>query len=123
MADVLKFRNAKGELMDVEQVPASRLKNAPGAILDQAASGRAVVITRHDTPRAVIVSFRDFEALTRARETSLSELEGRFDQLLAGMQSAESRRGVAAAFDASPELLGRTALAAARKQRKGRRTG
>lgn len=123
MARILRFRNAKGEMLDLEQVPASRLKNAPGAIVDQAATGRAVVITKHDTPRAVILSFSDFEALTRAREPSLADLEGRFDALLAGMQSAESKKGVAAAFAASPERLGRAAVAAARKPRKARRAG
>lgn len=123
MADVLKFRNARGELIDMESIPASRLKNAPGSILDQAATGRAIVVTKHSAPRAVILSFQDFEALTRGRESSLGELAGRFDNLLATMQTRQAKKGVADAFSASPGLLGRTAVAAARRRRKVRRAG
>ena len=123
MAEALKFRNARGELVDIERIPASRLKNEPGSILDQVATGRAIVVTKHAAPRVVILSFQDFEALTRGRESSLGELEERFDNLLAGMQTRQAKTGVANAFSASPVLLGRTAVAAARKQRKVRRTG
>ena len=123
MAVVLKFRNARGEVRSLEPVPASRLKNAPGAIVDQAVAGRPVLITRHDSPRVVILSFDDFEELARAREPGLGALEARFDELLAGMQKPEAKRGVLAALDATPKELGRAAVAAARKQRKARRAG
>lgn len=123
MGKVTRFRNAKGELVDLEPIAASRLKNAPGAIVDQAASGRAVVITRHDRPRAVIVSFEDFQELLRGRESSLGELEARFDELLAGMQKPASKKAIAAAFAAAPAQLGRAAAAAQRKHRKARRAG
>ena len=123
MAAVLKFRTARGEVRSLEPVPASRLKNAPGAIVDQAMAGRPVVITRHDAPRAVILSFEDFEELAREREPALGTLEARFDELLAGMQKPAAKRGVRAALDATPTELGRAAVAAARKQRKARRAG
>jgi antitoxin Phd len=123
MAVILKFRTASGEVRSLEAVPASRLKNAPGAIVDQASSGRPVVITRHDTPRAVILSFDDFEDLARARQPGLGPLEGRFDELLAGMQRPAAKRGVQAALNAAPEKLGRAAVAAAAKRRKARRAG
>jgi antitoxin Phd len=123
MAAVLRFRTARGEVRSLEPVPASRLKNAPGAIVDQAVAGRPVVITKHDAPRAVILSFEDFQEITRAREPGLGALEARFDELLAGMQKAEAKRGVLAALRATPEGLGRAAVAAARKPRKARRAG
>jgi len=123
MAAVLKFRNARGEVRSLERVPASRLKNAPGAIVDRAAAGRPVVITKHDAPRVVILSFDDFEELARAREPGLGTLESRFDELLAAMQRPEAKRGVMAALDAAPQELGRAAVAATRKQRKARRAG
>jgi prevent-host-death family protein len=123
MAAILKFRTASGEVRSLEAVPASRLKNAPGAIVDQASAGRPVVITRHDTPRVVILSFNDFEDLARAREPGLGALEGRFEELLAGMQAPGAKRGVQAALNATPEKLGRAAVAAARKRRKARRAG
>jgi prevent-host-death family protein len=123
MAAILKFRTARGELRSLEPVPASRLKNAPGAIVDQAVAGRPVVITKHDAPKVVILSFDDFEELARAREPGLGALEARFDELLAGMQKPGAKRGVRSALDAAPEELGRAAVAAARKQRKARRAG
>ena len=123
MAAPLKFRTARGEVRSLEPVPASRLKNNPGAIVDQASAGRPVVITRHDAPRAVILSFEDFEELAREREPALGTLEARFDELLAGMQKPAAKRGVRAALDATPTELGRAAVAAARKQRKARRAG
>jgi prevent-host-death family protein len=123
MAAVLKFRTASGEVRSLEPVSASRLKNAPGAIVDQASAGRPVVITRHDTPRVVILSFDDFEGLARAREPGLGALEARFDELLAGMQKPAAKRAVRTALDAAPEELGRAAVAAVRKQRKARRAG
>jgi prevent-host-death family protein len=121
MPQPLKFRNAKGEVLDLEPIAASRLKNAPGAIVDQAAAGRPVVVTKHDSPKVVIISFRDFEELARARELSLGDLEGRFEELLAGMQAPKAKRAVASAFNAKAEQYGRAAVAAARKNRKGRR--
>jgi prevent-host-death family protein len=123
MGKVTRFRNAKGELVSLEPIAATALKNAPGAVVDQAASGRAVVITRHDRPRAVIVSFEDFQALLRGREPGLGELEGRFEELLAAMQKPASKKAVNAAFAASPAQLGRAAAAAQRKPRKARRAG
>ena len=82
-----------------------------------------MVITKHDTPKVVILSFDDFEELARAREPGLGALEARFDELIAGMQKPEAKRGVRAALDATAEDLGRAAVAAARKQRKARRAG
>ena len=117
MAHALRYRNARGEIVTAESIPAEELKNAPGSVLDQAASGRAVVVTRRSTPRAVILSIEDFQALARDRSPGLGELEGRFDDLVASMQTKQSRAGAAALFRATPEELGRSAVAAARKPR------
>ncbi len=122
MAQPLRYRNARGELVTVENILAEELKNAPGTVLDKAASGRAIVVTRRSTPRAVILSIEDFQALARDRSPDLGDLEGRFDQLVASMQTKESRAGVAALFRASSDDLGRAAVAAARKPR-ARRAG
>ncbi|MCS6305031.1 MAG: hypothetical protein H8K07_15420 [Nitrospira sp.] len=40
-----------------------------------------------------------------------------FSELLARMQTLQARKGVEAAFNASPEKLGRAAVAAAQKPR------
>lgn len=117
MAQPLKYRNARGEMVTVEPIPAETLKNAPGRVLDQAATGRAVVITRRSAPRAVIMSIEDFQALARDRSPGIAELERTFDSLLASMQTKKSRAGVAALFRASPQDLGKAAVAATRKAR------
>lgn len=110
----LTFRNRQGDLVDVLSVPATQLKNELGALLDRATHGGAVAITRHDTPRAVLISYEEFTALAKLRSPDLAELDAEFDDLLARMQTPASRAGMAAAFDAVPATLGRAALAAAR---------
>jgi antitoxin Phd len=109
----VSFRNRDGKLVDVSMVTASRFKNEFGAVFEQAALNGAVVITKHDTPRAVLVSFAEFEALTASVTPALDDLSDRFDQLLAAMQTPQAKAGVAAAFDATPEELGAAAVKAA----------
>jgi antitoxin Phd len=108
------FRNRDGKLVDVPMVTASRLKNEFGTVFEQAAVGGAVVITKHDTPRAVLLSYAEFEALTASATPVLDDLSARFDDLLATMQTPQAKAGVAAAFDATPEELGAAAVKAAR---------
>jgi prevent-host-death family protein len=108
------FRNREGKLVDVPIVTASRLKNEFGTVFEQAAVGGAVVITKHDTPRAVLLSYAEFEALTASATPALDDLSARFDDLLATMQTPQAKAGVAAAFDAAPEELGAAAVKAAR---------
>jgi antitoxin Phd len=110
----VSFRNRDGKLVDVATVTASRLKNEFGTVFEQAAVDGAVVITKHDTPRAVLMSYAEFEALTAATTPALDDLGERFDTLLARMQAPTAKAGVAAAFDASPEELGAAAVEAAR---------
>jgi antitoxin Phd len=110
----VSFRNRNGKLVDVPVVSASRLKNEFGTVFEQAALSGAVVITRHDTPRAVLLSYAEFEALTASATPALDDLSDRFDKMLATMQTPEAKAGVAAAFDATPDELGAAAVEAAR---------
>jgi len=113
----LTFRNSHGELVDVPAVAATRLKNEFGTVLEQAVRGGAVAITRHDTPKAVLVSYDEFQALVKDRTPSLNDLSAEYDVLLARMQTPKSRKGMQGAFNASPAELGRAAVKAARKRR------
>ncbi|MBI3916974.1 MAG: type II toxin-antitoxin system prevent-host-death family antitoxin [Betaproteobacteria bacterium] len=113
----LTFRNSHGELVDVPAVAATRLKNEFGTVLEQAVRGGAVAITRHDTPKAVLVSYDEFQALVKDRTPSLNDLSVEYDELLARMQTPKSRRGMQTAFNAAPADLGRAAVKAARKRR------
>ena len=113
MADVLRFRNARGELVEVEAVTAARLKNEPATVIDHVLTGRAVAITRHDKPRAVLVSYEDFRQLAAAREASLGDLSAEFDRLLQGMQSPGQRAALERAFESSAAEIGKSAAQAA----------
>ena len=78
--------------------------------------GGAVVITKHDAPKAILLSVDEFNALTRTTETRLDSLSADFDAMLARMQTPRARSGMQAAFGASPKALGRAAVTAARKR-------
>ena len=109
----LTFRNSRGELIDLPAVAATKAKNEFGAVLEQAVTEGAVAITRHDTPKAVLMSYGEFSSLVNARASSLDDLTAEFDGLLARMQTPAARKGVDLAFRASPTKLGRAAVAAA----------
>lgn len=100
--------------MATKTVTATEAKNEFGRLLDTVIQGAAVVITRHDAPRAVLLSMEAFTALTEAGERQLDRLSGEFDELLASQQTSKAKAGLRAAFAASPRLLGKAALAAAR---------
>ena len=113
----LSFRNRDGELIDVPTVAATRFKNEFGTIFEQAALGGAVAITKHNTPKAVLLSYAEFEALTKASMPALDDLSDQFDQLLESMQTRPAKSAMTTAFDAAPEQLGRAAVKAARAKR------
>jgi antitoxin Phd len=75
-----------------------------------------VAITKHDAPKAVLLSYAEFESLVKSRSPALDELSVEFDRLLARMQTPKARKGMAAAFNASPARLGRAAVKAAAKK-------
>ena len=113
----LTFRNSQGALVDIPTVAATQVKNEFGAILEKATHSGAVAITRHDTPKAVLVSYEEFESLVQARSRTLDHLGAEFDDLLDHMQSPKAKKAMDAAFNASPAKLGRAAVKAARKGR------
>ena len=110
------FRNRRGERVDASSFTATDAKNEFGRVLEMVIQGGVVVITKHDAPKAVLVSVDEFNALARATESKLDTLSSEFDALLARMQTPKARAGMKAAFDASPKQLGRAAVAAARKR-------
>jgi prevent-host-death family protein len=110
------FRNRRGERVDTAAFTSTVAKNEFGKILEIALRGRVVVITKHDTPKAVLVSLDEFNALTGSRDTTLDTLSGDFDAMLARMQGPKARAGMRAAYEAPPKELGKAAVAAARKR-------
>lgn len=111
------FRNRLGELVEVPEVAATEAKNNFGEILDRVAVSGAVAITRHHLPKAVLLSYEEFESLSRARSESLEALGSQFDSLLERMQTPAAKKGMEEAFHASPAALGQAAIKAARRRR------
>jgi antitoxin (DNA-binding transcriptional repressor) of toxin-antitoxin stability system len=98
-------------------VTATDIKNSFASVWDRMSAAGAIAITRHEKPRAVLVTVERFEELIRAGKPDLDRLTEEFDGLLASMQTSKARRGMAAAFKATPAQLGEAAVAAARKRK------
>jgi antitoxin Phd len=111
------FRNRMGDLVEIPEVPATQAKHTFGELLDRVSASGPVAITRHDTPKAVLLSYEEFESLSNARSKTLDSLSTSFDDLLERLQTPEARQRMEAAFHASPAELGRAAVEAARRRR------
>ena len=74
------------------------------------------MITKHDSPRAVLISIDQYQALEEAPQLKLNRLTDQFNTLLERMQTPKARRGMAAAFGANNKQLGKVAVVAARKR-------
>jgi antitoxin Phd len=98
------------------KISASVAKNKLGEVLDRVLQSGMVLITKHETPKAVLLSMEEYGSLTRAAQSRLDTLNDEFDALLARMQTPKSREAMKAAFAASPKQLGKAAVAAARKR-------
>jgi antitoxin Phd len=97
---------------------ATEAQNSFGRVLDEVARNGTVLITKHNVTRAVVISADRYEALTQNEAPSLDLLTAEFDDMLARMQAPGAREGMQAAFDASPDELGRAAAAVAARSEK-----
>jgi antitoxin Phd len=110
------FRNRRGEQIEPSLLSATATKNDFGRVLETVIQGGVVVVTKHDAPKAVIMSLEEFNALRAGATRELETLASEFDALLDRMQTPKARAGMKAAFDASPEKLGKAAVDTARKR-------
>lgn len=117
MSHTHTFRNRKGELVSIPEIPASQAKTTFGEVLERVATTGGVAITRHNVPKAVLISWEEFESLSRARSDSLDSLTGQFAGLVASMQGPRAEAAWTKLFNASPEELGRAAVEAATRRR------
>jgi prevent-host-death family protein len=105
------------EPMQPVAISATEAKNEFGRILETVIQGGRVVITKHDSPKAVLISMDEFNVLSNAHRAELETLSEEFDGLLARMQTPAARGGMKAAFHAAPKELGKAAVAAAARKR------
>jgi antitoxin Phd len=110
------FINRRGERIQSIAISATDAKNEFARALETALRGGLVVITKHENPKAVLLSIDDFQALSQPTQTKLDALSAEFDALLDRMQTREAGDAMKAAFAATPEELGRTARKAARRR-------
>ena len=97
-------------------VTATEAKTRFGPLLETAIRGGSVVITKHDAPKAVLLSIAEFDALGGSRQPDLNALSAEFDSLAARLQAPGRRKALKSAFDATPRELGRLAVANYRRR-------
>jgi prevent-host-death family protein len=95
-------------------VAASEAKNQFGQMLESALRDGAVVITKHDTPKAILLSIDELEAI--AARSRLDSLTAEFDAKYAQMQKPGFAKAMDRAFAATPKQLGAAAIKATRKK-------
>jgi antitoxin Phd len=110
----LTFRNSEGALVDIPTVAATQVENELDAILDKVTRRGAVAIMDHGTPKAVLLSCKEFDSLVEARSRKVSRDFGDF---LDRMQRPRAKKAMNTAFNASPVKLGRGARQAPLKSR------
>ena len=112
---------AAPRLAEMPTISATELKNATADVFEQVAARRAVAITRHDKPRAVLLSIDQYEALTAQHNPPwLEKLHEEYSGLLDRMQGPEQRAAAEKLFKATPEELGEAALWSAQQSKRNK---
>lgn len=96
-------------------VPATDAKNEFGSILESAVQDGAVIITKHDTPKAVLISVERLEAALAKQEPDLTALSREFDEVVARMRTPKARAAARGLFELDPGELGKAALTGAKR--------
>lgn len=103
-------------LQELPTVTATQLKHSTADVLDQVSAGNAVVITRHDKARAVLISVDQYNDLIAGESSLLAELKTEYRTMLDEMQSPEQKEAALRLFEATPDELGAAAVKGAQKQ-------
>ena len=99
----------------VESFTITEFKERAREVIDLVADHKAIAILRHKMPDAVLISANDYVEFMKLRRERLNFLSERYDQMVALMQMPAAAAGVDALFSASPEELGRAAMAIAKR--------
>lgn len=102
---------------EMATISATDLKNATADVFDQVASRHAVAITRHDRPRAVLLSVEQYEALAGQRPAWLEKVYAECQEMFQKMQEPEQRAAAERLFQATPEELADAAVRGAQLQK------
>ena len=107
-------------VQELPTITATELKNSTADVFEQVAAKQAIAITRHEKPRAILLSVEQYEALAGHRPEWLEKLHEEYRGMLERMQGPEQRAGAEKLFRATPEELGQAALWAARQKAKSK---
>jgi prevent-host-death family protein len=107
-------------VQELPTITATELKNSTADVFEQVAAKQAIAITRHEKPRASLLSVEQYEALAGQRPEWLEKLHEEYRGMLERMQGPEQRAGAEKLFRATPEELGRAALWAAQQKAKSK---
>ncbi|HKO62484.1 MAG TPA: sigma-70 family RNA polymerase sigma factor [Pyrinomonadaceae bacterium] len=105
----------RSENVRVTKIRATRAKRQFHTILEKAIDSGAAAITSEDTYSLTLVRVRPKRSKTKQPNSRPGWQSA--NDLLKSMQSRESKEGVQAAFESSPEDLGRAAVEYATKER------
>jgi len=103
-------------LQELPTVTATELKHSTADVLDQVSAGKAVAITRHDKPRAVLISLEQYKELTGNQSGWLDDLQTEYRGMLDRMQEPEQKAAALRLFEATPEELGAAAVRGAQRR-------
>ncbi|MBU6470653.1 MAG: type II toxin-antitoxin system prevent-host-death family antitoxin [Gammaproteobacteria bacterium] len=100
----------------VKAFSATLAKNAFGNVLEKALADGMVLITRHDTARAVLLSVEEYQALLARVPDPLQALGAEFESLVTNMRKPKARMAARMLFKATGAELGKAAVTGARKR-------
>lgn len=113
------FPGISPRLQELPTVTATELKHSTADVLDQVSAGKAFAITRHDKPRAVLISLEHYKELTHSESDWLADLHAEYRGVLDEMQSPEQKAAARRLFEATPEELGAAAVRGAQRRAEG----
>ncbi len=104
-------------LRELPTVTATALKSSTAEVLDQVSRGHAIAITKHDKPRAVLVSYEDYVSWKSKDDEIFETFFEEYQGMLDAMQSPEQKAAALRAFNATPEELAEAAVEGARREK------
>jgi antitoxin Phd len=115
---VATLRNISATQVELEEISATDARKEFAHMLETAARRGVVVINKQNAPKAVLLSFDEFNTLVTRPPRKLDTLSDEFDTMLARMQRPAARAGMRTAFEATSAELGAAALAGPRARRR-----
>ncbi len=88
------------QLATASRVTASEAKNQFGRVLEIALSDGAVVITKHDEPKAILLSIKEYEAMPTKSAGSSNQTAPSADARRESPAKSRKTMGMFASFDA-----------------------